>query len=38
MPRPDAPTLYAWGRRWQAIQRAAYRELVARLEVEPKGE
>ena len=29
MPRPDAPTLYAWSRRWQAIQRAAYAELVA---------
>ena len=27
--RPDAPTLYAWGRRWQAIRRAAYAELVA---------
>ena len=27
--RPDAPTLYAWSRRWQAIQRAAYAELVA---------
>ena len=29
MPRPDAPTLYAWSRRWQAIQRTAYAELVA---------
>ena len=27
--RPDAPTLHAWGRRWQAIRRAAYAELVA---------
>ena len=27
--RPDAPTLHAWGRRWQAIQKAAYAELVA---------
>jgi len=27
--RPDAPTLCAWSRRWQAIQRAAYAELVA---------
>ena len=29
MRTPDPATLCAWSRRWQAIQRAAYAELVA---------
>lgn len=29
MPHPGSETLYRWGRRWRAIKRATYAELVA---------
>jgi hypothetical protein len=27
--RPDAETLFAWAKAWEALRSAAYRELVA---------